>query len=155
MRSYSRSATLLLLLPLLFALCVPASASVDGNLPDAQTLLQLEIHAQQASPRDQCYLYTELVHTMTELAGRQLRNGDFDQARMTLKKVNHYAQLIHLDAGSHSKRLKNAEMLLEQTTFRLGGYLRQASFEDRAPLQVTLKQLDQVHDELLAQIFTH
>ena len=155
MRTVFRFATLVLLPSVLF-LCSPAFASaIDDNLPDAQTLNQLELRAQQASPRDQCFLYTELVHIMTELAGKQLHDGDIDQASATLKKVNQYAQLIHMDLGSNSKRLKNAEMLLEHTTYRLGEYVRLAAFEDRAPIQVTLKQLDHVHDELLAQVFNH
>lgn len=156
MRSFFRSALALPIFTLVFSLCVPARASsIDENLPDAQTLSQLELRAQQASPRDQCFLYTELVHIMTELAGKQLHDGDIDQASVTLKKINQYAQLIHMDLGSNSKRLKNAEMLLEHTTYRLGEYVRHASFEDRASMQVTLKQLDQVHDELLAQVFKH
>ena len=147
------------LLPLSFTL-VPgafahASSSVDENLPDAQALAQLEIRAQQAGPRDQCFLYTELVHTMTEIAGRQMLNGDIDKASDTLKKVNRYAQLIHMDLASNSKRLKNAEMLLHHTTYRLSEYLHKASGEDQDTLKVTLKQLDQVHAELLAEVFKH
>jgi phosphomevalonate kinase len=125
------------------------------NLPDAQALAQLEQRAQQAGPRDQCFLYTELVNTMTEVAGRQMLNGDVDQASATLKKVNHYAQLIHLDMASNSKRLKNAEMLLHHTTYRLTEYLHKASYEDQPTLKTTLKQLDKVHEELLAEVMKH
>jgi hypothetical protein len=146
------------LLPLSFTLasCALAyPASIDSTLPDAQALAQLEVRAQQAGPRDQCFLYTELVHTMTEIAGRQMLDGDIDKASDTLKKVNHYAQLIHMDLASNSKRLKNAEMLLHHTTYRLGEYLHRASSEDQATLKVTLKQLDQVHSELLAEVLKH
>jgi hypothetical protein len=146
------------LLPLSFTLTPAAfahSASVNNNLPDAQALAQLEIRAQQAGPRDQCFLYTELVHTMTEIAGRQILNGDIQQASDTLKKVNHYAQLIHMDLANNSKRIKNAEMLMHQTTYRLGEYLRRASAEDQDTLKATLKQLDKVHDELLAEVLRH
>src|SRR5580692_11201639 len=103
------------LLPLSFTLApyaLASASSIDNNLPDAQALAQLEIRAQQAGPRDQCFLYTELVHTMTEIAGKQMINGDIDQASATLKKVNHYAQLIHMSLADNTKRLKNAEMLL-------------------------------------------
>ena len=142
----------LLSLPLL--LSTPArAANVDDNLPNAQALMQLELRAQQANPRDQCFLYTELVHVMTEMAGKQLLNGDFDQATASLKKVNAYALLIHMDLSSNSKRVKNAEELMHHTSYRLGEYLRKASNEDRDTLQATLKQLDQVHEELLAQVF--
>jgi hypothetical protein len=148
--------TALLLLPLFLAFCTPVLASsVDENLPDAQALSQLELRAEQANPRDQCFLYTELVHTMTEIAGKQMLDGDIDQASATLKKVEHYAQLIHLNLANDTKRLKNAELLMHHTTYRLGEYLHKSSGEDRDTLQATLKRLDQVHDELLAQVFRH
>ncbi len=144
------------LLVLLLVFSFPARASsVDENLPDAQTLAQLELRAQQAGPRDQCFLYTELVHTMTEIAGRQMLNGDIDQAAATLKKVNYYAKLIHTSMADNAKRIKNAEILMEHTTYRLGEYVHKASSEDRDTLNATLKQLNQVHDELLAQVMKH
>ena len=145
-----------LILPLLLTFCAPVLASsIDENIPDAQAITQLELRAQQAKPRDQCFLYAELVHTMTELAGKQMINGDIDQASATLKKVEQYATLIHMNLANDTKRLKNAEMLMHHTTYRLAEYLHKASGEDRPTLQATLKRLDQVHDELLAQVFAH
>ncbi len=76
------------------------------------------------SPREQCFLYTELVHTMTEIAGKQMLDGDIDHASATLKRVEHYAQLIHMGLANDTKRLKNAEMLMHHTTHRLGDYMR-------------------------------
>jgi hypothetical protein len=151
-----RSATVLLPLPLLITLCAPALAYSNGDiLPDAQALAQLELRAQQAGPRDQCFLYTELVHTMTEIAGKQMLNGDVDQATATLKKVNHYAQLIHIDLAANSKRIKNAEMLMHNTTYKLTEYLHKASYEDQDALKGTLKQLNKVHEELLSEVLKH
>jgi hypothetical protein len=151
-----RFAAVLLPLSLSLAPAALASASsVDNSLPDPQALAQLEIRAQQAGPRDQCFLYTELVHTMTEIAGRQMLNGDIEKASDTLKKVNQYAQMIHMDLASNSKRIKNAEMLMHNTTYRLGEYLHKASGEDQDTLKATLKQLDKVHDELLAEVLKH
>ncbi len=151
-----RFAAVLLPLSLAVAPCALAHApSIDSNLPDAQALAQLELRAQQAGPRDQCFLYTELVHTMTEIAGKQMLDGEIDKASDTLKKVNHYAQLIHMDLASNSKRIKNAEMLMHHTTYRLGEYLRKASGEDQDTLKATLQQLDKVHDELLAEVMKH
>ena len=156
MKFILRSAALLLSLPLFVSLCATThAASIDENLPTAEALAQLELRAQQAGPRDQCFLYTELVHTMTEIAGKQMLNGDIDQASATLQKVNRYAQLIHMDLANNSKRVKNAEMLLHHTTYRLGEYLHKASGEDQATLKATLQQLDKVHDELLAEVFKH
>jgi hypothetical protein len=147
---------LLVTLPLFLSLCTPAlGASFNENLPTEQALSQLELRAQQASPRDQCFLYTELVHMMTEIAGKEMLQGNVDQATATFKKMEQYAALIHLGIANDSKHIKDAEQLMHHTTYRLGEYLRQASSEDRATLQTALKQLDQIHDELLTQVFKH
>jgi phage terminase large subunit len=60
-----------------------------------------------------------------------------------------------MDLASNSKRIKNAEMLMHHTTYRLGEYLHKASAEDQDVLKSTLKQLDKVHDELLAEVLKH
>ena len=122
-------------------------------LPDEQTLFQMEQHAAQASLRDQAFLYTELVHTMTEIAGHQMLLGETEQASASLKRMARYADLIHLGLTNDTKRLKNAELLMQQTTFHLTGYLRATSGEDRESLQAALKQLNKVEDELMTQVF--
>ncbi|MDE3104043.1 MAG: hypothetical protein KGK08_02610 [Acidobacteriota bacterium] len=134
---------------------IPAAhaATFDESIPTAQTLQQLEQQALQADPREQIFLYTQLVHSMTELAGRQLLEGDADRASATLKQVARYVQLIHVGLARDSKRLKNAQLLMHHTTVRLNDFLHAASGDDRDTLQATLKQLDSVQDELLNQVF--
>ena len=134
---------------------ITRAASFDNLLPDEQTITQWEQRAQQASPREQCFLYTELIHAMTEIAGKEMQDGEMEQASAMLKRVEHYALLIHLGLANDTKRLKNAEQLMQHTTYRLNGLLRAASFDDRETLKSTLKQLDQVQDELLSQVFKH
>ena len=154
MNTKLRPASLIFGFALMVNLSPPLCASsVDDNLLTSQAIMQLEARAQQAKPREQCFLYTELVHNMTELAGKQMLAGDVDQASATLKKVEHYAELIHLNLANDTKRLKNAEMLMHHTTYRLGEYLHQASSEDQVTLKATLKQLDQIQDEILNQVF--
>ncbi|HEX7158219.1 MAG TPA: hypothetical protein VF214_04365 [Edaphobacter sp.] len=146
--------SIILLAPLVLLPAAPLqAATVDKNQMDEQAISQLEQRAQQASPRDQCFLYTELVAAMTDLAGRQMVDGDTDHASAMLKKIEHYAQLIHIGISNDPKRIKNAEMLMHRTAYRLNEYIHEASSEDRATLQATLKQLNQVQDELLTQVF--
>ncbi|MEO6909884.1 MAG: hypothetical protein ABI158_03045 [Edaphobacter sp.] len=140
---------------LFLTLAPPVYAAIDENLPDAQTINQLELRAQQANPRDQCYLYTELVHTMTEMAVQQMIHGEDKQASVTLAQVNRYAHLIQLNLAKNTKRLKNAEMLMHHTTLRLAQSLHLASEDDRTSVQATLKQLDLVQNQLLDQVFNH
>lgn len=131
------------------------AATIDETIPDAQTLTQMELRAQQAPAREQCFLYAELVHIMTELAGQQMLAGDTEHASATLKKAEHYAELIQVGLASDTRRLKNAELLMHHTTHRLAEYMQAASGEDRPVLQATLKQLDHVQDDLLNQVFAH
>ena len=145
-------------LVVLFSLCVPLSsaAGIDKSLVlDEQAINQLEQRAQQANPREQCFLYTELVSAMTDVAGKEMLNGDPDRASAMFKKIERYAELIQMNLARDTKRLKNAEMLMHRTTYRLNEYLHKASSEDRPTLQAALKQLNQVQSDLLTQVFNH
>ena len=44
---------------------------------------------------------------------------------------------------------------MHHTTYRLAQYLHLVSDDDRQTVQETLKQLNQVNDDLLAQVFAH
>jgi hypothetical protein len=130
---------------------VCASASSPDQRPSALATLQSK--ADQAQPRDRCYLYAELVSQMTDLAGHQFSSGDSGQASETLKLVQRYAEKIQIGVGDDSKKLKNAELLVRRTSFRLKDILGGASLEDRETLEATLRQLNQVQAQLMTQVF--
>ena len=138
-------------------LLIPGTRAFGASekLPDAQALLLLEAKAAQASPKEQCFLYAEIVHAMTEIAGQELSSGDISHASETLKAVQTYAQKIHMGMAEDTRKLKNAEILMRHTTFRLQAILHAASLDDRPTLESTLKQLDQVQSELMMQVFKH
>ncbi len=129
------------------------ASSPDETALDAATLSQMEARADHALVRDQCYLYTELLHGLTELAGRQLEAGQEDAAAATMVQVDAVATKLEVVTGKDAKRLKNAEMLLEHTTHRLSDMLRVASNEQRTVMQSTLKHLNAVHTSVLAMVF--
>ena len=135
--------------------CGLHAGGIDESLPDAQTLIQMEQRALQAPAREQCFLYAELVHVMTEMAGQRMLAGDQAEASAALKKAETYAKLIQMSFAQDTRRLKNAEMLMHHTTHRLSDYLRAASGEDRPVLEATLKQLEHVQDDVLDQVFAH
>ena len=140
---------------LLLAQPLTCHAAADEVLADANAIAQMEVRALQAKPREQCFLYTELIHAMTELAGHQMLAGETENATATLQRVQHYAQLIHLGLANDTKRIMNAQLLMHHTTRRLDEYVRKTSFEDRDALQATLKQLTQIENELMTQVFAH
>ena len=146
------AASTLALSSLALTLCCARAYAVDERIPDADTMAALLAKADQAQPKEQCFLYAELVHQMTELAGQQLNAGDV-RASETLHLIQKYAQKIHMGVAEDGKKMKNAEQLMRHTEFRLNDILNAASYDDRQVLQLTLKQLEQVQTELMMQVF--
>jgi hypothetical protein len=132
-------------------MCVRAPAS--GVAGSANALATLQAKADQAEPRDKCFLYAELVSQMTVLAGQQFNSGESVQASKTLDLIRRYAEKIHIDVTDDSRKLKNAESLIQRTAFRLRDILDEASYEDRPDVEATLKQLNLVQTQLMMQVF--
>jgi hypothetical protein len=137
---------------LAFNLSCLCAYAVDERIADPQAMAALMAKADQAQPKEQCFLYAELVHQMTELAGQQLTAGD-QRASDTLHMIQKYAQKIHMGVAEDGKKMKNAEQLMRHTEYRLNDILNAASYDDRQVLQLTLKQLEQVQTELMMQVF--
>jgi hypothetical protein len=145
-------ASSIVLSALALSLSCARAFAIDERI-DPQTMAALLVKAEQAQPKEQCFLYAELVHQMTELAGQEYSSGEEDRASATLRLVQKYAEKIHMGVAQDGKKLKNAEELMRHTSFRLNGILNAASYEDRQALQATLKQLEQVQTELMMQVF--
>jgi hypothetical protein len=132
-----------------------AFCSAEDVVTDPVALQQLEDRAAHASPRDQCFLYTELVRDYTDVAGKELASGDIDKASVTLKRVQSFAAKIHVGLASDTRKLKDAELRMHTATHHLAQYMHLASTDDQALMASTLKELDRVNTELLAQVFAH
>lgn len=133
----------------------PTFASNIDSLPaDQQTIDALLVKASQAQPRDQCFIYAEVVHQMTELSIRQYAAGDTSKAAGLLKQIQEFSQKIHLSMTDNDKRMKNAEMLLSHTAFRLTEMLHSSNLEDQALVKQTLAQVNQAQNEALMQVFS-
>lgn len=142
----------LLILALLVPLgCAETQASI---LPQrAIAVSELRAKADQALPRERCFLYAELVSRMTDIAGLQFGAGQPAAGEETLKTVRQYALKLRASVGDDSKKLKSAETLLQHTSFRLEGILHEASYENRSSLEMTLKQVNNLQTQLLLQVF--
>ena len=141
------------LLALGMAACPVCASSPDSSPTDQQGIDALEARAGQAQPREQCFLYAQLVQQMTELSIRQYAAGDVVKATSLLTRIQHIAQKIHLSAADSDRRLKNAEILLSRTAFRLNEMLRASSVEDRPLVEQTLAQVTQAQNATMMQVF--
>lgn len=131
----------------------PVVQAMDDKVPDPQAITALQVRASTAQPREQCFLYAELVHKMIELASYQMSTGEEEQASTTLRDVQQYTQKIHLAVSEDNKRLKTAQIILRRAAFRLKELLHGASLEDRPVMENTLVQLNQVQAEAMMQVF--
>lgn len=131
---------------------VCAYGSHDKPL-DEESIAALEAKANQAQPREQCFLYAKLVHQMTELSLRQFAAGNVAKADGLLKRIQTMASKIHLSLARNDKRLKNTEILLSNTAFRLNEMLKSSDYEERALLKQTLATVNDAQNEAMLQVF--
>lgn len=130
-----------------------ASAANTGKLFDNAELNALAMKAEHATPRDQCYLYARLVSAMTDLASQQMSAGDTPDASRSLKVIQEYTARIHAGMTSDSRKLKDAQIMMRHTAFRLEELMRDASLGDQSVFQSTVKQLNQVQAQMMLAVF--
>ncbi|MGO9938159.1 MAG: hypothetical protein ACLPH3_10860 [Terracidiphilus sp.] len=141
-------------LVLLPVIAVPACAyTPDEKVPDQESIAALQARISQAQPKEQCFLYAELIHQMTEFSLRQYSEGNVEKASDLLKQVQGLAHRVHLSVADDNKRLKNAEILLRHSAFRLTEMLHSSSFEDRPLVEQTLAQVNRAENEAMLEVF--
>jgi hypothetical protein len=149
-----RSHVLPTVLVVLTTIAIPAFASSpDDKSFDQNTIAALEQRISQAQPREQCFLYAELIHEMTEFSLKQYAAGDVEKASGLLREVQQITHKMHLRAADNDKRVKNAEILLRHTAFRLKEMLHSSSSEDRPLFEATLAQVNEAQSETMLQVF--
>jgi len=67
--------------------------------------------------------------------------------------VQELAHKMHLSMSDDDKRMKNAQILLRHTAFRLNEMLHNSSLEDRPLLSETLAQVNKAQDEAMMSVF--
>lgn len=112
----------------------------------------MEARIQDAPPREQCFLYAELIHQMTEFSIRQYNSGNPDKANAMLARIKQVTHKLQMSISENDKRLKNAEILLRHTAFRLNEMLHASSYEDRPLVQQTLTQVNEADAQAMLQV---
>lgn len=129
------------------------ASSADNRSPDPDAIAALEARANQAQPREQCFLYAQLIQQMTELSIHQYASGDVDKATTLLKRMQGIAKKLHIALANNDKKLKDAEILLSHSAFRLNEMLHATSIQDRPLVQDTLAQVSQAQNDTMMQVF--
>jgi hypothetical protein len=145
---------------LLAVLCIalnptPARAtnSPDEHLLDQKGIDELKARALHADAKDQLYIFAQIVHQLTELSAQKYAEGDADSAVAELKQIQDFTHKIALSIADHHKQLKNAEILLRHTAFRLREMMHSSSVDDSTAVRETLAQIDNLEADTLQQVF--
>lgn len=138
------------------ALFAPLAAQAADDRPlDAAALQALAEKAQHAGLRDQCYLYARLVRDGTELADRDLADGDKAAGAMMLHSVRAYAAALDTALAKDTKKLKDAEILLRESAFHLKAAMLAASIDDRPMMADALGAIEAAQAKTMAAVFAH
>ncbi len=138
---------------LLFA---PASLhAADQRVPDPATLQALAAKAEHANLRDQCYLYAQLVRGSTELADQDLASGNSAASALALQSVETYAAALDTALARDAKKLKDAEILLRESAFRLKAAMLASSLEDRPAMAAALTRINATEAKVMGAVFAH
>ena len=142
-----------ILLAIATASCPALASSPDDRTVDPQSIAALEARIPQAQPREQCFLYAQLINQMTEYSMKQYAAGDVDKATDMLRQIQNIAHKFHISVTQNDKRLKNAEILLRRTAFRLTEFLHNSSSDDRPIVEATLAQINRAESETMMEVF--
>ncbi len=132
------------------------AASSDSSMPDQQSI---EARSRPAPIRRSHASSASSIRAGGSADDPELsdppipsRRG-WSRRRGLLQQIQRIVKKIHLSVGDDDKRLKNAELMLSHTAFRLGEMLRASSLEDRPLVEQTLSQVTDAKNATLMQVF--
>ncbi len=140
------------LIPLLFV-AAPMARAADFRPLDPAALQALADKAQHAAAREQLYLYAELVRSSTETAGNSLASGDVKAGNSALISVLAYASALDSAVIHDAKKLKDAEILLRESAFRLKASMLATAVEDRPAMAAALGKINAAEAKVMSAVF--
>jgi hypothetical protein len=138
----------------LLSACITASAaSRREGAPEERRVLALELRAEQATEKDQCYLYARLVSEMVEYSTREYAIGNADGGTRMLRHSQDLTRKMQAHLSGNISRLKQSEILLRHAAYRLNDLLHAGSYENGPLVHDTLTLLDKTQTDLMVRVF--
>src|SRR5579862_3659633 len=139
-----RPGILKLQVAVMLAACALAAVAFE---PKDGTLDQLIARAEAARPEDRPVLDLEIARQKAESADQFYHAGNADAGNAALQDVvnfSHKASQASIETG---KRLKNTEIGLRKMVEKFRDLKRSVAFEDQAPIQQTMDELEKMRSE--------
>ena len=136
----------------LTAVAPPAFAASALAAKD-ESIEQLIARAESARPEDRPALYLEVARQKAETADQFYRAGNADAGNATLREVVTFSKKATDASIATGKRLKNTEITLRKMVEKFRDVKRTVTFEDQAPIQQTMEELEKMRTDLLSAMF--
>ena len=113
----------------------------------------LKARAEKARPQEQVHLFAEIAFREVNEADRFYTDGDIAAATKAVDDLVQYAARAADAAQKTGKHLKDTEILLRSTARRLDDVRKTLNFDDRPYVEVAVKQVEKLRQQLLDQMF--
>jgi hypothetical protein len=132
---------------------VPAAFAAPAFPTKDESVDQLIARAEAARPEDRPALYVEIARQKADIADQSYRDGNAEAGTAALREVVTFSQKATDASIETGKRLKNTEISLRKMVEKFRDVKRTVAFEDQAPIQQTMDELEKMRTDLLAAMF--
>jgi len=142
----------------LTSLMLLVAASVAAALPALamkkdESLDQLIARAESARLEDRPALYLEIARQKAEGVDKLYNAGNAEAGKTGLQDVVSFSRKATNTSIQTGKKMKNVEIGLRKMAEKFRDVKRTVAFEDQAPIQKTVDQLEQMRTDLLSAMF--
>jgi hypothetical protein len=148
-----RVGILTLQVAVILATCAVATVAPSAFGPKDETLDQLIARADSARLEDRPALYLEIARQKAETADHLYQAGNAEAGNAALQEVLTFSRKATQSSIESGKRLKNTEIGLRKMVEKFRDLKRSVAFEDQAPIQQTMDELEKMRTELLSAMF--
>ena len=148
-----RVSTLVLLVAASLAAFAPPAAGLLASAGKDETLDQLIARAEVARPEERPALYLEIARQKAGTADQFYHAGNAEAGNASLQDVVTFSKKATVASIETGKRLKNTEITLRKMVEKFHDLKRTVAFEDQAPIQQTMDELEKMRTDLLSAMF--
>jgi hypothetical protein len=130
-----------------------ALASVPAFAGKEESVDQLIARAESAQPNDRPALYLKIADLKAKAADKLYDDGNAEAGKAALQDVVDYSRKATDAAIATGKKLKNVEIMLRKMAEKFRDIKRTVAFDDQAPLQQTVDELEKMRTDLLSAMF--
>jgi hypothetical protein len=104
-------------------------------------------------PDDKASIALQIAEAQVDAADKFYKQGKYDEGQQAVSEAASYSQQAHDAAILTGHRLKNVEISVRKMAHRLADMKRQLTFEEQAPVQAAVEQLEKIRTDLLNRMF--